>query len=346
MDNSTLITVIVPAYNVAQWLPRCLDSILLQTHGDLEILVIDDGSTDETPAIADRYAEKDNRIRVIHQSNCGLVEVRERGIREARGRFIGFVDGDDEIIPEMYQRLFENALRYGAQISQCGILYCFYDGRKKPVGETGDLVILDREEGLIRLLRGDRMEPSLCNKLYVRELLCNSCPDKTLINNEDLLRNFVLFSRAERSVMEGFCGYLYWRRSDSMSNNSQAVRTAKNILEVRRIILDSTEGNVHRAAEDLFASGLVNTVNSLVGKKDRESAELRQYCRKELRRCALRDAGISAGTRLRAGAICAAPWLYGLLFSAHRKRMYARIRKQAESLRQTDTGDQRTASGV
>ena len=101
MKSEVLLSVIVPAYNVAQWLPRCLDSILGQTYANLEVLVIDDGSSDETPQIVDSYAARDRRIRGIHQKNQGLVETRELGIREAKGDYIWFVDADDIIEPAL-----------------------------------------------------------------------------------------------------------------------------------------------------------------------------------------------------------------------------------------------------
>ena len=99
MNN--LISVIVPAYNIASWLSRCLDSILAQTHKNLEIIVIDDGSTDGTSQIIDEYVKKDSRIVAIHQKNTGLVAVRNIGIEIAQGDWIGFVDGDDAIDPDM-----------------------------------------------------------------------------------------------------------------------------------------------------------------------------------------------------------------------------------------------------
>lgn len=103
MNN--LISVIVPAYNIAPWLSRCLDSILAQTYKNLEIIVIDDGSTDGTSQIIDEYVKKDSRIVAIHQKNAGLVAVRNRGIEIAKGDWIGFVDGDDAIDLDMYARV-------------------------------------------------------------------------------------------------------------------------------------------------------------------------------------------------------------------------------------------------
>lgn len=93
MTETVKISVIIPAYNVEPWIEACLESVCNQTYRDLEIIVIDDGSTDKTGAIIDSYANKDRRIVVTHQENSGLVAVRELGIKIASGQYIGFVDG-------------------------------------------------------------------------------------------------------------------------------------------------------------------------------------------------------------------------------------------------------------
>ena len=103
------ISVIVPVYNVAADLPRCLDSILAQSYPHVEIIAVDDGSTDESGAILDAFANRYPSIRVIHKENGGVTSARLRGIEEATGEWIGFVDGDDMIEPDMYQRLLDNA---------------------------------------------------------------------------------------------------------------------------------------------------------------------------------------------------------------------------------------------
>ena len=332
MDESKRISVIVPAYNVEPWLPRCLESILSQTYGNLEILVIDDGSSDKTGEIADIYGRRDARIRVIHQVNAGLIEVRERGILEAKGEYVGFVDGDDEIEPDMYERLLKNALQFKAEISQCGILYCFYDGRKKPVHGTGKLYVMERDEGLTDLLTGSLMEPSLCNKLYLKSLLFESCLDKSLVNNEDLLRNFVLFDRAERSVFEDFCGYHYWRREGSMSNNRQAVRIARNILRVRRLIWKHARESIRAEALNCYVNGLINAYNSMIGKIEAESFRLR--CQKELRRLEQKEKALDRKTRIRIWAITRIPFVYDGVYLTHRKQMYKRIAREAREARE------------
>ncbi len=333
MNSEILLSVIVPAYNVAEWLPRCLDSILLQTYKNLEVLVIDDGSSDETPQIADRYAARDARIRAIHQQNRGLVETRERGIREAKGEYVGFVDGDDEIVPEMYERLLNNALSHHAQISQCGILYCFYDGRRKPVRGTGKLMEYERTEGCAALLRGSEMEPSLCNKIFHSSILADSCLDPSVINNEDMLRNIVLFDRAERSVMEDFCGYLYWRRNDSMSNNRKAAENGRNILRARELIREYVPQALKEEAQNNCTYGAISVFNSLICNDSAEAINVREQCRRTLREGLKKGKGLPSKTRAKAFAIIYFPVVYKAAERVHIRQRNKNIRKQAEQAR-------------
>ncbi len=119
-----MISVIVPVYNVEAYLPKCLDSIVGQTYKDLEILLIDDGSTDRGGEICDRYAQKDPRIRVFHTENHGLAAARNLGLDHAAGSYIAFVDSDDWIEPDMYETLFARAEKTGADVAACG---CFLE---------------------------------------------------------------------------------------------------------------------------------------------------------------------------------------------------------------------------
>lgn len=203
------ISIIVPAYNVEAWLGRCVDSILAQTYPNLEVLLIDDGSTDDTADIIDRYARQDSRVVAVHQKNAGLVAVREKGIALASGDFVGFVDGDDAVDTDMYERLLHNALEVDAQISHCGLKVFYPYGRLEPHYGTGRKAVQTSQEALQELMAGEKVDPSLCNKLYRRELLKDSCLDASIQTGEDILRNFVLFQRAKRIVFEDFCGYQY-----------------------------------------------------------------------------------------------------------------------------------------
>ena len=111
-----MISLIVPVYNIQNYLSRCIDSILAQTYRDFELILVDDGSTDGSSEVCDYYGKQDKRIVVIHKQNGGLVSARKAGIASARGEYAGFVDGDDWIEPQMYQRLIETAMKCQADI--------------------------------------------------------------------------------------------------------------------------------------------------------------------------------------------------------------------------------------
>ncbi len=118
-----LISVIVPVYNVEKYLRRCVDSILAQTYTNLEIILVDDGSPDNCGKICDEYAKKDSRIKVIHQKNGGLSAARNAGLDIATGDYIGFVDSDDYISPEMYEKLLNILKESNSDLSVCGMDY-------------------------------------------------------------------------------------------------------------------------------------------------------------------------------------------------------------------------------
>ena len=117
------ISVIVPIYKVEQVLKRCVDSILSQTYENLEIILVDDGSPDQCPAICDAYARQDARIKVVHKKNGGLTSAWKEGVRHAEGEWLGFVDSDDWIEPDIYERLYE-PLKAQQQPADEGILQC------------------------------------------------------------------------------------------------------------------------------------------------------------------------------------------------------------------------------
>lgn len=283
MEN--LISIIVPAYNVAPWLPRCLDSILAQTYGNLQIIVIDDGATDETPQIIDKYAKEDSRIMAVHQENAGLVAVRDRGIELATGDYVAFVDGDDVINPDLYERLLANAVKYQADISHCGVKFCFQEGREEAHYGTGRVVIQDNFQGVKDLLEGDFVEPALWNKLYRATLLKDSCLDENVLNNEDLLRNFVLFSRADRSVFEDFCGYQYIQRQGSMSKDrSKALRAEQHIFRARQIIVEHASEAIYPYAMKTWLSSIVNSINIHTYSKELEMKHLCEERREILKK--------------------------------------------------------------
>lgn len=140
---SAAVSIIVPCYNVAPYLDKCMESLTLQTLGDLEIISVNDGSGDDTPAILRAWAERDGRIRVVDRENGGLSAARNTGMALAGGEYIGFVDPDDYVEHSMYGRLLEKARRSDADVTACG-----YTGFSDRDGSILEKWSLSPEEGV------------------------------------------------------------------------------------------------------------------------------------------------------------------------------------------------------
>lgn len=261
---SAHISVIVPVYNVAADLPRCLDSILAQTWPNMEIIAVDDGSRDESGSILDGYAARYPRLRVIHQDNGGVTAARLRGIREASGDWIGFIDGDDEIEPDMYERLLSNAVKYGADISHCGYQMVFADGRVHYFHNTGAVEKHDPTQALRELLSGARIEPGLCNKLFRKELFQGWKMDESIRINEDLLMNYYLFSNADVSVFDDWCPYHYIVRSTSASRAKLNPHQIYDPIRVKEIICQTISTALLDDARRAYINTCISVYHTLL----------------------------------------------------------------------------------
>ena len=166
-----LISVIVPIYKVEAYLRPCVESILAQTYENLEVILVDDGSPDGCPAICDEFAARDGRVRVIHKPNGGLSDARNAGLDVARGEWIGFVDSDDTVDPDMFATLLETALREDAQVAVCNF-YEFDDATGEVWWARGVKAAqtLDSRAALVLLMHDDELQNYAWNKLFAREL--------------------------------------------------------------------------------------------------------------------------------------------------------------------------------
>lgn len=171
----TEISIIVPIFNVGRYLRMCLDSIRAQSFKDWECILVDDGSTDGSPSICDEYVAIDSRFKVIHKPNGGVSSARNAGLRAASGEFIGFVDPDDWIEPEMYQLLYDRITEYQADIAQIGFIKEFI-GRRSTKHLTNKTKVISREEAVLEI-GFDRMPNYLWNKLHRRSIVNGEFPE-------------------------------------------------------------------------------------------------------------------------------------------------------------------------
>ncbi len=214
-----LISVIVPVYNMEQYLERCIHSIRQQTYENLQIILVDDGSTDSSPRMCDEYAAQDARIKVVHKPNGGLSDARNAGLAIATGDYIGYVDSDDWIEPHMYERLYEACTKENAGLAVCRYAKVYRDG--VITGGTGEIIVFDREE-LLRVYICDHEDYTIYNsvwsKLFRRDLV-----EGTLFpvgrNSEDIMYTTKAFCKTEKAVYVDECLYYYvLDREDSIMN--------------------------------------------------------------------------------------------------------------------------------
>ena len=147
-DNQPLVSIIMPVYNCEKYISEAIESVLSQSYQNWELLIVDDGSTDNTAEVMREYAEKSDKIRTIFKENGGVTSARLRGVQESTGDWIAFMDGDDYIEPQMYGRLLQNALNAGADISHCGHQVHYADGRVEYVHRSGTIHEQDHRTGL------------------------------------------------------------------------------------------------------------------------------------------------------------------------------------------------------
>lgn len=227
-----LISVIVPIYKVEEFINRCIDSIINQTYHNLEIILVDDGSPDKCGEICDEYAQKDFRIKVIHQKNGGLSAARNSGIDVCRGEYIGFVDSDDFIHQEMYERLYNDIVKYNVKLSFCHPNMCFGN---VPLVTLSDNTICKTGDEVLGQCLTEVIWFSAWTKLYHRSLFSNIRYPVGL-THEDYPVTIRVYDRCERIAVNYNKMYNYCIRPNSIVTSKlniskfDQIYTSENVL--------------------------------------------------------------------------------------------------------------------
>lgn len=227
-----LLSIIVPVYNKEKYIDATIESILQQSCTDFELLLIDDGSTDSSGQRCHAYAAKDKRVRVVSQANQGVSPARNKGLELSTGTYVGFVDGDDLIEPDMYALLLGNALEAQAQVSVCGMKVHHESGATGKAYHN-QTQVFDREAALSALLRGV-LEWSANNKIYTAALAKSAAFQGRV--NEDLDYTFRLIAQAQQVVYTDSPKYHYIKRDNSVSLARFNASQMESIQVSRRIL--------------------------------------------------------------------------------------------------------------
>lgn len=213
---SELISIIVPVYNSAEFLENTLNSLRVQTYQNIEVIIVDDGSKDNTPEIVKKFALMDKRFKVIRQENAGVSRARNVGLSMATGSVIGFVDGDDTCEPDQFEILYNALISNEAQVAICAISF-EYPHRTFISGEglLEKEIVMDKEQAIFEIFKGTAFSGHTPNKLFRREICEDISFDPEVAICEDTLFCVQAFLRSERVVFVGKALYHYFIRQSS-----------------------------------------------------------------------------------------------------------------------------------
>jgi len=215
MSDMPRISVIIPVYNSAAYLPRCLDSVLGQSYGDLEVILINDGSTDDSGALCDGYAQKDSRVRVIHQRNGGASVAKNAGLDAASGDFIGFVDSDDWIEADTYAYLLGILQQSQSDIAEVMLEVAYSESHRMELLPE-ELTVFEGEDILIHYFEHNEFAMGL--RLYRRYVFDAVRFEEGRIT-EDVVAGFLALSRAKRLVVSNQRKYYYYSNPVGVSES-------------------------------------------------------------------------------------------------------------------------------
>lgn len=272
-DDTIVISVIIPVYNVEAYLDRSLQSIVDQSYKNLEIILVDDGSTDRSGVLCDEWSGRDARIKVIHKANGGASDARNVGIEHATGKYIGFIDADDHIDRCTYEKLIYEAERYDADIVTCGYYKEYTDEKISMFADYPETIVMNREEALRSLFIFKYINESTCTKLIKYDLLKDE-RYKVGILTEDMQLLYRLICKADKIVAVPEAYYYYVYRDNSSSHSVKKSRRKLDQLDTLEEIYDDIVARYNHLHDEVLmyrCVWYVDTYEMIVG--DRYYAE-------------------------------------------------------------------------
>lgn len=238
------VSVIVPIYNTEAYLEACLDSLIGQTLQDIEIILVNDGSTDQSGEIAEAYSRKDSRIKLICQTNQGLGNARNAGLDLAKGKYIAFVDSDDWVIAKAYERLVSVAEQYKADMVMGNLLYCFENGKRMDRFRRKDKTVFENalsgRDCFVRLSEQSAFNPMVVTYLYRRDLIETNLLRFEPVFHEDALWTPVAMCLATCVKVIDFNFYAYRQRPGSIMYSDIGSQRYQALSYVADRLLDFT----------------------------------------------------------------------------------------------------------
>lgn len=268
-----LLSIVVPTYNVDKYLTRCLDSLLNQTYNNIEVIVVDDGSTDSSGVIAERYKKIDGRVKVIHKENGGLSDARNVGIKASKGKYIAFVDSDDFIEPDIYEKSMLKIKNANADILVFEIIKNYSSGIIKKFKLDKEEKI-DKVEAIIQLNSFKNIDFSACNKIYKKELF-NNIEFPLNKKCEDVYTMYKIFNNAKYIYLLPEEGYHYCLRDGSITTSNNVNIDYSKALKEQMIYFDGNN-KLDVVVKSSYAYSCLAIVNLIILKKLKNKALIKK----------------------------------------------------------------------
>ncbi len=232
-----LISIIIPVYNVEEYLDECIESVIIQSYKNIEVILVDDGSTDLSGRKCDYWGQQDSRIRVLHKSNGGLADARNAGVKIAKGKYIGFVDSDDLIDPDMYKELLEAIYETKTKMAMCSFI-TNKERETYPVKNANGYIIPGKElANTIVLHKNKEMTFSVWKCLYHRDLVVNKeFPEGRLF--EDVVYNISTIYDLDYVAYIPKALYFYRIREESITNKALSLKAVEDVVAYNQGLLD------------------------------------------------------------------------------------------------------------
>lgn len=258
-----LISVIVPIYNVEQYINRCIDSILVQSYENLEVILVDDGSPDSCGKICDEYAVKDRRVKVLHQKNGGLSAARNAGLKVASGDYFAFVDSDDCIHKEMYERLYNDIIRFNVKLAFCQPNMCY--GKIEEITCKDNTLCVDNSYVINRCLT-ESIWWSACTKLYHKSLIEYLYFPEGM-TNEDYAIMIILYDHCDKIAVNFNKLYNYCIRENSICTSSLNIRKFDQLVSAENVFhyMQKKHHQWVAPSQAILLQACISLLNSIYG---------------------------------------------------------------------------------
>ncbi|MFC2471104.1 glycosyltransferase [uncultured Selenomonas sp.] len=263
-----LLSIIVPVYNVERYLEQCILSLVHQSYRSIEILLIDDGSSDGSSAICDEWAKKDQRIRVFHTENHGVSHARNVGLEQARGDYIGFVDSDDWIDLDMYRVMMNKIMTSSTEICAGAYVHEYESHSEYPL-RLEEEQILVRDVALVQIFGSEHPKLigwEIWDKIFSREVLDRLQFREDIACGEDLLFFWQAMKRVNKIAYMPLCKYHYRMRMGSAVNHGISEKTLTAMKALEEIMVSVTEEGefVRKTIKDLYSEYMISSARSMI----------------------------------------------------------------------------------